>query len=114
MKKYVVETYYTCTFKTVHNLDNLDEAELSKIDKRSDGNVEVIDVKRNEKLEKLEKKEEKTNNAKVDQSLSNNFINNKTVKDDKIEKSLNLTMKNNARFKMPDRRKGIYSESSNR
>ena len=54
MKKYVVETYYTCTFKTVHNLNNLDEAELSKIDQRSDGEVEVIDVKlNNRKTKKL-------------------------------------------------------------
>ena len=30
MKKFVVETYYTCTFKTVHNLDDLNENELSK------------------------------------------------------------------------------------
>ena len=30
MKKYLVETYYTCTFKTVHNLNNLDDKELSK------------------------------------------------------------------------------------
>ena len=28
MKKYIVETYYTCTFKTVHNLNNLDENPL--------------------------------------------------------------------------------------
>ena len=41
MKKFIVETYYTCTFKTVHSLDNLDEAELSKIDQRTDGDVEV-------------------------------------------------------------------------
>ena len=52
MKKYVVETYYTCTFKTVHNLNNLDEAELSKIDKRDDGEVEVIDVKLNNRKTK--------------------------------------------------------------
>ena len=32
MKKYIVETYYTCTFRTVHKLDDLNEAELSKID----------------------------------------------------------------------------------
>ena len=30
MKKYIVETYYTCTFKTIHNLDDLNEKELSK------------------------------------------------------------------------------------
>ena len=52
MKKYVVETYYTCTFKTVHNLNNLDEAELSQIDKRTDGSVEVIDVKLNNRKTK--------------------------------------------------------------
>ena len=47
MKKYVVETYYTCTFKTVHSLDDLNDIELSKIDQRTDGDVEVIDVKLN-------------------------------------------------------------------
>ena len=47
MKKFIVETYYTCTFKTVHALDNLNEKELSKIDNRTDGSVEVIDVKLN-------------------------------------------------------------------
>ena len=44
MKKYVVETYYTCTFKTVHTLNNLDDSELSKVDQRTDGEVEVLDV----------------------------------------------------------------------
>ena len=44
MKKYLVETYYTCTFKTVHTLDEINDVELSKIDARSDGEVEVIDV----------------------------------------------------------------------
>ena len=32
MKKFIVETYYTCTFKTVHTLDDLNDKELSKID----------------------------------------------------------------------------------
>ena len=54
MKKYIVETYYTCTFKTVHTLNNLDDAELTKIDQRTDGEVEVIDVKlNNRKTKKL-------------------------------------------------------------
>ena len=47
MKKYIVETYYTCTFKTVHTLNDLNDKELSKIDERNDGSVEVIDVKLN-------------------------------------------------------------------
>ena len=47
MKKFIVETYYTCTFKTVHQLDELNDTELSKIDNRKDGEVEVIEVKLN-------------------------------------------------------------------
>ena len=52
MKKYIVETYYTCTFKTVHTLDDLNDKELSKIDGRNDGSVEVIDVKLNNRKTK--------------------------------------------------------------
>ena len=52
MKKFIVETYYTCTFKTVHTLDNLNDQELSKIDNRNDGEVEVIDVKLNNRKTK--------------------------------------------------------------
>ena len=43
MKKFIVETYYTCTFKTVHSLENLNDHELSKIDSRNDGEVETLD-----------------------------------------------------------------------
>ena len=57
MKKFIVETYYTCTFKTIHTLNDLNDKELSKIDERNDGNVEVIDVKlNNRKTKKLVKK----------------------------------------------------------
>ena len=59
MKKFIVETYYTCTFKTVHTLSDLNDAELSKIDQRNDGKVEVIDVKlNNRKTKKLGDKED--------------------------------------------------------
>jgi len=114
MKKYIVETYYTCTFKTVHTLNNLDDAELSKIDKRTDGDVEVIDVKlNNRKTKKIGgKKEEKPNDTKVDNVLPKNVINkiNKTEKD-QIDNAPNLKIKNNARFKMPDRRKGYIQKA---
>ena len=78
MKKYVVETYYTCTFKTVHTLDNLDDIELSKIDKRTDGDVEVIDVKlNNRKTKKIGgiKKMKNLIKLKLDKSLSSNIAN---------------------------------------
>ena len=45
MSKYIVETYYTCTFKIVHKLDELNEQKLSELENRNDGNVQIIDVK---------------------------------------------------------------------
>ena len=63
MKKYLVETYYTCTFKTVHSLDNLDEKALEKIDKEPMGQVEVIDVKlNNRKTRKIGAKSDNKSN----------------------------------------------------
>ena len=114
MKKYLVETYYTCTFKTVHTLSNLDDVELSKIDKRTDGEVEVIDVKlNNRKTKKLgSKKGEKLDETKLDKNLSDNISNKiKNTKNDQIDNSINLKIKNNARFKMPDRRKGYIQKA---
>ena len=114
MKKYVVETYYTCTFKTVHTLDNLDETELSKIDKRTDGKVEVIDVKlNNRKTKKIGgEKDQKLNNNKINEVLPDNTINQtKRSEKDIIDKKPNLNVKNNARFKMPDRRKGYIQKA---
>ena len=114
MKKYVVETYYTCTFKTVHTLDNLDDTELSKIDKRTDGDVEVIDVKlNNRKTRKLGiKKEEKPIKNKLDKSIPDNIKNQiKSVNNKNSETSSNLKIKSNARFKMPDRRKGYIQKA---
>tara|TARA_Y100000389_G_scaffold63999_1_gene60009 strand:+ start:3116 stop:3937 length:822 start_codon:yes stop_codon:yes gene_type:complete len=115
MKKFIVETYYTCTFKTVHTLDNLNDTELSKIDTRNDGDVEVIDVKlNNRKTKKIgDKKEEKINNTKLNEKIPNNVAN-KLVNASKNEKNINssnLKVKNNARFKMPDRRKGYIQKA---
>ena len=114
MKKYIVETYYTCTFKTVHNLDNLDEAELGKIDQRTDGAVEVIDVKlNNRKTKKIgskkdindkNKKLEDVSPSKITNQLKGNLENNANV-------PVNLKIKNNSRFKMPDRRKGYIQKA---
>ena len=114
MKKYVVETYYTCTFKTVHNLDNLDELELSKIDQRTDGEVEVIDVKlNNRKTKKIgAKKSQKSTNNKPNKSLTEKIIESKkTNTNEWKEDTANLKVKNNSRFKMPDRRKGYIQKA---
>ena len=85
MKKFIVETYYTCTFKTVHTLDELNDIELSKIDSRKDGEVEVIDVKLNNR--KTKKLGDKTKSGdkkikvsdKVAKSITNQEINTKKL-----------------------------------
>ena len=117
MKKFLVETYYTCTFKTVHQLDDLNDKELSKIDQRTDGNVEVIDVKlNNRKTKKIgEKNSEKVEKLKTDSSLGQNLPKEivetkKFLKKDKDNAS-NNKIKNYARFKMPDRRKGYIQKA---
>ena len=114
MKKYVVETYYTCTFKTVHKLNNLDDNELSKIDQRNDGEVEVIDVKlNNRKTKKVgNKKEEKLINTKIESVLNNNSSNHIKDQKNKVKDNFsNIKLSNNSRFKMPDRRKGYIQKA---
>ena len=114
MKKYIVETYYTCTFKTVHSLNNLDDTELSKIDQRTDGEVEVIDVKlNNRKTKKIgDKKENDTKKSKIKTVLENNIsdqTDNQKITNNDI--ASNLKLNNNSRFKMPDRRKGYIQKA---
>ena len=70
MKKFLVETYYTCTFKTIHSLESLNDHELSKIDSRNDGEVEVIDVKlNNRKTKKVGEKEKSSNKIKKNEDV---------------------------------------------
>ena len=117
MKKFIVETYYTCTFKTVHTLNDLNDKELSKIDSRNDGEVEVIDVKLNSRKTKKvgNKKEssEKTikNDTILSASTSNKIISSKNKDNIENNKSIKMKNQNNARFKMPDRRKGYIQKA---
>ncbi len=114
MKKFIVETYYTCTFKTVHTLNDLNDKELSKIDSRTDGNVEVLDVKlNNRKTKKIgETKKSNKESVQVDSSISQ-ALTSKVKNSNKIETNnqTNLKLKNKARFKMPDRRKGYIQKA---
>ena len=117
MKKFLVETYYTCTFKTVHSLENLNDKELSKIDERTDGDVEVIDVKlNNRKTRKIgDKKDKPKINDKILKNPVAQNLNSKIFKNKKEEENHNIinpVLKNNkARFKMPDRRKGYIQKA---
>ena len=113
MKKFIVETYYTCTFKTVHTLNDLNDQELSKIDNRTDGSVEVIDVKlNNRKTKKIgDNKKAKSKNIKLESSLPQSVS--EKIQSNKISAVNNESkkIKNNARFKMPDRRKGYIQKA---
>ena len=111
MAKYLVETYYTCSFKIKHYLDNISESELSGLEKRDDGKFEILDVKLdNRKTKNLDTKNQETgkliNNTVAD--LSAPKINKETTSTfgSKIQENINK------RFSMPDRRKGYIQKAS--
>ena len=84
MAKYLVETYYTCTFKVNHYLDDINETELKNLEKRDDGKFEVLDVKLdNRKTKNLDPKDNKTVDNKNVEILNNtenlNPLNNENV-----------------------------------
>ena len=117
MKKFIVETYYTCTFKTVHTLNDLNDKELSKIDSRNDGEVEVIDVKlNNRKTKKIGGKKDSPEKAAKSDSVLSSSLSKKIISSqnkDPVDNNLSIKTKNQnqARFKMPDRRKGYIQKA---
>ena len=127
MSKYLVETFYTCTFKIVHKLNELNEKKLSELDNRKDGEVQIIDVSLNNRktktLSKKDKSEDTQSNLKINNAPSiSSLINEKIATSDKAKissnmdnKNLNIqkfNKKNNDRSKMPDRRKGYIQKVS--
>ncbi len=112
MAKYIVETYYTCTFKVKHYLDDISNNQLEQLDKRDDGEFEILDVKFDKRNTKnLEKSAGK---LEVKYSESSETIANTTQ--NKVSKNtvLNNTFKENItkRFSMPDRRKGYIQKAT--
>ncbi len=45
MAKYIVETFYTCSFKVKHYLEDISNNQLEQLEKREDGEYEILDVK---------------------------------------------------------------------
>ena len=73
MAKYLVETYYTCTFKVNHYLDDINEAQLKNLEKRDDGKFEVLDVKLdNRKTKSLDPKNNKVLENKKAEVITEN------------------------------------------
>ena len=113
MAKYLVETYYTCTFKVNHYLDEVNETELKNLEKRDDGKFEVLDVKLdNRKTKSLDPKNNKVIKDKKIDVVSDN-IQSDTKKLENIIQSKGLNTDNaGKRFSMPDRRKGYIQKAT--
>ena len=113
MAKYLVETYYTCTFKVNHYLDDISDAELRSLEKRDDGKFEVLDVK----LDNRKTKSLDPNNNKVIETKKIDVISeNSNVSKDNKENIITAVTKNSdrpgKRFGMPDRRKGYIQKAT--
>ena len=113
MAKYLVETYYTCTFKVNHYLDDINETELKNLEKRDDGKFEVLDVKLdNRKTKSLDPNNKKiVENKKIDLVASNNKSTPKNL-ENIIKSNSNNSEKSGKRFSMPDRRKGYIQKAT--
>jgi ribonucleoside-diphosphate reductase alpha chain len=114
MAKYLVETYYTCSFKVSHYLDDVNEQNLQSLEKREDGKFEILDVKLdNRKTKNLEKIDNKNSN-KIDSTVITPVLDNNPKQTSKINDSFknNLNDKLSKRFSMPDRRKGYIQKAT--
>ena len=109
MAKYLVDTYYNCSFKVSHYLDKVDEKELSNLENRDDGKFEILDIKldtrKTKSLEKNQKNSEKNTIETKTESIKKQI-----VKDNNSPLINKLTDSVGRRFSMPDRRKGYIQK----
>ena len=113
MAKYLVETYYTCTFKVNHFLDDINETELKNLEKRDDGKFEVLDVKLdNRKTKSLDTKNDKIMDNKKVKILNNSENLNPISKENVVTNVNKASEKGGKRFGMPDRRKGYIQKAT--
>jgi ribonucleoside-diphosphate reductase alpha chain len=125
MSKYLVETFYTCSFKITHKLNELNEKKLSDLENRKDGEVQIIDVILNNRKTKVADNKEnidssfnklETKSASVVSSIvSEKIVNSEKTKilnetDGKYTVAQKFNKKSNDRSKMPDRRKGYIQK----
>ena len=113
MAKYLIETYYNCTFKVSHYLDEINDAEIKNLEKRDDGKYEIIDVKLDNRKTKNLDKDGKF--AEINNKDNNNID---LVSEMKSKTAIsNVALKinsndSNKRFGMPDRRKGYIQKAT--
>ena len=121
MSKYLVETFYTCSFKVSHYLDNLNEKEISNLQNRNDGTFEILDIK-------LDNRKTKSLDGNITDKIQGNKIVQNPIISEKKQSFLNdqieinrqtnkgntadnfIPEKSNKRYGMPDRRKGYIQK----
>ena len=113
MAKYLVETYYTCTFKVNHYLDDINETELKNLEKRDDGKFEVLDVKLdNRKTKSLDPNNNKViESKKVEVVTETNQTGSQNI-ENIISNFTKSSERGGKRFGMPDRRKGYIQKAT--
>ena len=113
MAKYLVETYYTCTFKVNHYLDDINETELKNLEKRDDGKFEVLDVKLdNRKTKSLDPNNNKVIESKKVEVVAEINQDSKENKENIIANFNKSSERGGKRFGMPDRRKGYIQKAT--
>ena len=116
MAKYLVETYYTCSLKVKHYLDNIDEKELEKLEKRDDGKFEILDIKldnrKTKNLDQISKDLNKDKSLEKPNLVSNNIKQNNKSNISNQKLINKFVDSSNKRFGMPDRRKGYIQKAS--
>jgi ribonucleoside-diphosphate reductase alpha chain len=113
MAKYLVETYYTCTFKVNHYLDDINETELKNLEKRDDGKFEVLDVKLdNRKTKSLDPNNNKVIESKKVEVVAEVNQDSKENKENIIANFNKSSERGGKRFGMPDRRKGYIQKAT--
>ena len=111
MAKYLVETYYNCSFKVSHYLEEVSNEELQNLEKRDDGKFEILDVKLDKRKTKSLDQKNKIHKDENIQKLE--------IIPDKIKNKVNTSQfvskpnkDNNSRHGMPDRRKGYIQKAT--
>jgi len=113
MAKYLVETYYTCTFKVNHYLDDINETELKNLEKRDDGKFEVLDVKLdNRKTKSLDPNNNKVIENKKVEVVAETSQTSSSNKESIISNFNKPSERGGKRFGMPDRRKGYIQKAT--
>ncbi len=112
MAKYLVETFYTCSFKVSHYLDEVNEKDIQNLEKREDGKFEILDVKldnrKTKNLDKIDNKQVDVINNETKTIVSKNVKKQNPKLNENFTKNLNENP--GKRFSMPDRRKGYIQK----